>query len=103
MAIPYPSASTAQHLVAPTAAGLPSSQVESALVQVAEASREVMSLVHDLSVRLQPVCLPPSVAGESVGPKVPECSPLVSQLRERADFLRGTAAELRSLLDRLEV
>lgn len=82
----------------------PLSQLEVALEQVSKASREVMALVHDLTVCLDPVLLPhPGIAEDRVAEKGPECSQLTAGLRERAAFLRGTASELRALLDRLEV
>lgn len=100
MAIPLP---TNQ----PQAAGRPSTPLEVAVDQVAEASRDLLQLAGQLADKLSPVLVPEPPA---VTVKVSEeCrvgtigSPLVQELHSRAAFLRSVSGDLRGLLDRLEV
>lgn len=98
MAIPLP---TNQ----PQAAGRPSTPLEVAVDQVAEASRDLLQLAGQLADKLSPVLVPvqPAVKVSEECRVGPIGSPLVQELHSRAAFLRSVSDDLRGLLDRLEV
>lgn len=59
---------------------------------------DLQVVVAEMTVRLQPVLAPVPLNDESVDP-----APSMSEARARLIDLHGTTAQLRSLLDRLEV